>query len=74
MTLSKDGASGGDFALEAGALVLGDQGQIEGPFAHVTFHAIFHAILRTKPAPAYPAQVFSHVTLRQNTAMLAEIG
>ena len=34
----------------------------------------FDAILRTKPAPAYPARVFSRVTLRQNTAKLAEIG
>lgn len=30
VTLSKDGASGGDFALEAGALVLGDQGEVGG--------------------------------------------
>ena len=31
----------------------------------------FDAILRTKPSPAYPARVFSRVTLRQNTAKLA---
>ena len=37
-------------------------------------HEIFHAILRTKPAPAYPARFFSRVTLRQNTTKLAEIG
>ena len=37
------------------------------------FRCDFDAILRTKPAPAYPAQVFSRVTLRQNTARLAEI-
>ena len=38
------------------------------------FRGDFHAILRTKPAPAYPARVFSRVTLPQNTAKLAEIG
>ena len=38
------------------------------------FRCDFDAILRTKPAPAYPARVFSRVTLRQNTAKLAEIG
>ena len=37
------------------------------------FRCDFDAILRTKPAPAYPARVFNHVTLRQNTAKLAEI-
>ena len=33
----------------------------------------FDAILRAKPASAYPARVFSRVTLRQNTVKLAEI-
>ena len=37
------------------------------------FSCDFDAILSTKPAPAYPARVFSRVTLRQNTAKLAEI-
>ena len=37
------------------------------------FRCDFGAILRTKPAPAYPARVYSRVTLRQNTAKLAEI-
>ena len=37
------------------------------------FRCDFDAILRTKPAPANPAQVFSRVTLRQNTTKLAEI-
>ena len=37
------------------------------------FRCDFDAILRTKPAPAYPARVCNHVTLRQNTAKLAEI-
>ena len=37
------------------------------------FSCDFDAILRTKPAPAYPARVFSRVTLRQNTAKLAEV-
>ena len=37
------------------------------------FWCDFDAILRTKPAPAYPARVYSRVTLRQNTAKLAEI-
>ena len=37
------------------------------------FRCDFDAILRTKPAPAYPARVFNHVTLQQNTAKLAEI-
>ena len=34
----------------------------------------FDAILRTKPAPAYPARVLSRVTLRKDTAKSAEIG
>ena len=38
------------------------------------FRCDFDAILRTKPATAYPARVCSRVTLRQNTAKLAEIG
>ena len=38
------------------------------------FRCNVDAILRTKPAPAYPARVFSRVTLRQNTVKLAEIG
>ena len=38
------------------------------------FRCDFDAIFHTKPAPAYPAQVFSRVTLRENTAKLAEIG
>ena len=38
------------------------------------FWCDFDAILHTKPAPAYPAQVFSRVTLPQNTAKLAELG
>ena len=38
------------------------------------FRCDFDAILRTKPAPANPARVFSRVTLRQNTTKLAEIG
>ena len=49
----------------------------KGPFTHAIFDAIwcdFDAILRTKSAPANPARVFSHVTLRQNTTKLAEIG
>ena len=29
---------------------------------------------RSKPAQPYPARIFSRVTLRQNTAKLAEIG
>ena len=37
------------------------------------FRCNFDAIWRTKPPPAYPARVFSRVTLRQNTARLAEI-
>ena len=37
------------------------------------FRCDFDAILRTKPALANPAQVFSCVTLRQNTTKLAEI-
>ena len=37
------------------------------------FWCDFNAILRTKSAPAYPARVYSRVTLRQNTAKLAEI-
>ena len=37
------------------------------------FRYDFHAIWRTKPAPAYPARVFSRVTLRKNPAKLAEI-
>ena len=37
------------------------------------FSCDFDAILRTKLAPAYPARVFSRVTLPQNTARLAEI-
>ena len=45
---------------------------------HVRFFMRFRcnsdAILRTKPAPAYPTRIFSRVTLRQNTAKLAEIG
>ena len=38
------------------------------------FRRDFDAILRTKPASAYTARVFSRVTLRQNTAKFAEIG
>ena len=38
------------------------------------FRCDFGAILRTKPAPAYPARVFSRVTLRRNTVKLAGIG
>ena len=38
------------------------------------FRGDFDAILSTKPAPAYPAQDFSRVTLPQNTAKFAEIG
>ena len=38
------------------------------------FSCDFDAILRTKPAPGYPTLVFSRVTLRHNTAKLAEIG
>ena len=38
------------------------------------FRCDFDAILRTKPATAYPARVCSRVTLQQNTAKLAEIG
>ena len=37
------------------------------------FSCDFDAIMRTKPAPAYPARVYSRVKLRQNTAKLAEI-
>ena len=37
------------------------------------FRCDFGAILRTKPAPAYPARVLV-VTLRRNTVKLAEIG
>ena len=37
------------------------------------FWCDLNAILRTKPAPAYPARAFSRVTLRQNIAKLAEI-
>ena len=37
------------------------------------FWGDFDAILRTKPAPAYPARVYIRVTLQQNTAKLAEI-
>ena len=37
------------------------------------FRCDFDTILRTKPAPAYPARVFNRVTLRQNTAKLEEI-
>ena len=33
-----------------------------------------HAILRTNLPQPYPARVFSRVTLRRNTAKLAEIG
>ena len=38
------------------------------------FRCDFGAILRTKPAPAYPARDFSRVTLRRNTVKLAGIG
>ena len=38
------------------------------------FSCDFDAILRTKPAPAYPAGFFSRVTLRRNTVKLAGIG
>ena len=38
------------------------------------FRCDFGAILHTKPAPAYPAEVFSRVTLRRNTVKLAGIG
>ena len=38
---------------------------------HMRFRCDFGAILRTKPAPAYPARVFSRVTLRRNTVKLA---
>ena len=38
------------------------------------FRCDFGAILGTKPAPAYPARVFSRVTLRRNTVKLAGIG
>ena len=38
------------------------------------FRCDFGAILRTKPAPAYTARVFSRVTLRRNTVKLAGIG
>ena len=38
------------------------------------FRRDFDAILRTKPAPAYPARVFSRVAPRQNTAKWADIG
>ena len=34
------------------------------------FRRDFDAILRTKPATAYPARVCGRVTLRQNTAKL----
>ena len=37
------------------------------------FRCDFDAILRAKPASAYPARVFSRVTLRQNTVKLGEI-
>ena len=37
------------------------------------FSSDFDAILHAKPASAYPALVFSHVTLQQNTVKLAEI-
>ena len=38
------------------------------------FSCDFGAILRTKPAPAYPVRVFSRVSLRRNAAKLAGIG
>ena len=38
------------------------------------FRGDFGAILRTKPAPAYLARVFSRVTLGRNTVQLAGIG
>ena len=38
------------------------------------FRCDLGAILRTKPAPAYPTRVFSRVTLRRNTVKLAGIG
>ena len=38
------------------------------------FSCNFGAILRTKPAPADPARVFSRVTLRRNTVKLGGIG
>ena len=38
------------------------------------FSCDFDAILHTKPAPAYPALVFSRVSLRRNAAKLAGIG
>ena len=38
------------------------------------FRCDFGAILHTKPAPAYPARVFSRVSLRRNAAKLAGIG
>ena len=37
------------------------------------FRCDFDAISRAKPASAYPARVFSRVTLRQNNVKLAEI-
>ena len=38
------------------------------------FRCDFGAILHTKPAPAYPARVFSRVSLRRSTAKIAGIG
>ena len=52
---------------------IGTRTASKGPFTHAIFGCDFYTILRTKPAPAYPARVFSRVTLRQNTAKLAEI-
>ena len=51
-----------------------DKRKGRGLFTHAIFHASFDAILRTKPAPAYSARVFSRATLRSHTAKLAEIG
>ena len=42
----------------------------EGPLTQAIFHAIFHAILRTKPAPAYLERILNRTTLRQNTTKL----
>ena len=41
---------------------------------HMQFSMRCWCDLRTKPAPGYPAWVFSRVTLRQNTSKLTEIG